>query len=432
MDNIIARQKIGKRRTASRPSRRPAADRRPYPSLLLDSAGETPIRNRIAKDSRRPRVDFLNSGLFGRKSDSPLPRAKVRHSGAPGPIHRAVSRIAGSIPNLARIPLRSLRIRASKLSGLALAIGAFPLLAALVALAFGLVALLRGPSFPLPSAGLLPEPDSTQDALLEYVSPELADGKADSGPESSALPPVPVTLEMATYTIRSADSLASIAKRFGLNLDTLISVNGITSTRSMRSGAQLRVPNINGLVYKVRSGDSLASVAKRYKIDATGIVDANDLGSARLVVGQSLFIPGARLPQSAIAQAMGQLVAWPARGPLSSYFGYRPDPFTGVRRFHAGIDIVVNSGTPVRAALAGSISNVGYNANYGNYIIMNHAEGYQTLYGHLSVIEAREGMTVDQGAEIGLSGNTGYSTGAHLHFGLFRRSLALNPLKFLK
>jgi murein DD-endopeptidase MepM/ murein hydrolase activator NlpD len=160
-------------------------------------------------------------------------------------------------------------------------------------------------------------------------------------------------------------------------------------------------------------------------------VDANDLGSSRLLSGQSLFIPGARLPEATLKQALGQKVAWPLRGPLSSYFGYRPDPFTGIRRFHAGIDIVANSGSPVRAAMDGRVADVGYNGNYGNYIILSHADGYQTLYGHLSQAIAAVGSKVEQGAVIGLSGNTGYSTGPHLHFGLFRRSLPLNPLKFL-
>jgi murein DD-endopeptidase MepM/ murein hydrolase activator NlpD len=82
--------------------------------------------------------------------------------------------------------------------------------------------------------------------------------------------------------------------------------------------------------------------------------------------------------------------------------------------------------------MAGRVSDVGYNANYGNYIIVDHADGFQTLYGHLSSASAIEGATVEQGTVIGLSGNTGYSTGPHLHFGLFKRSLALNPLKYLK
>jgi murein DD-endopeptidase MepM/ murein hydrolase activator NlpD len=329
-------------------------------------------------------------------------------------------------------PLRPFRREASRLPKARIALLSPAIAAALGALLLGAVSVIRGPSFPLPRAELLPTVDSAQDILLEYVSPELADGAAEAGKEASALPPAPIALEMASYTVRSGDSLASIARRFGLNVDSIISANGITSSSSVRSGTQLRIPNIDGLLHKVRPGDSLAAVAKRYKADTTKIVDANDLGSSRLVVGQSLFIPGARLPPAAITQALGQRVAWPARGPLSSYFGYRPDPFTGVRRFHAGIDIVVDAGTQVRAAMAGKVADVGYNGNYGNYIIINHADGFQTLYGHLSSASAVVGSAVEQGAVIGLSGNTGYSTGPHLHFGLFKRSLALNPLKFLK
>ena len=268
--------------------------------------------------------------------------------------------------------------------------------------------------------------------LLEFAAPEFQASRQDAGQETPALPPVPVTLELSTYRVRSGDSLASIAKRFGLYVDTIISANGISGSAAIRPGAQLRIPNINGLIYKVRPSDSLASVSKRFKTETTRIVDANDLGSSRLIPGQSLFIPGARLPATEVRQAMGQKIVWPARGPLSSYFGYRDDPLTGVRRFHAGIDIVVNSGTPVRAAMDGSVSDSGYNANYGNYIILNHAGGYQTLYGHLTSASAAVGEKVAQGAVVGISGNTGYSTGPHVHFGLFRRSLPLNPLKLLK
>jgi murein DD-endopeptidase MepM/ murein hydrolase activator NlpD len=117
---------------------------------------------------------------------------------------------------------------------------------------------------------------------------------------------------------------------------------------------------------------------------------------------------------------------------LSSPFGYRPDPFTGVRRFHAGIDIAVDAGTTVRAAMDGKVADVGYNGNFGNYVILSHADGYQTLYGHLTKATVTVGTMLSQGSALGFSGNTGYSTGPHLHFGLFHRSLALNPLKYLK
>jgi murein DD-endopeptidase MepM/ murein hydrolase activator NlpD len=391
MDSIITRQKIGKRRPAPKPQGRPKVDRGPrFPLLegrarILAPSGRTSLRGAWRKAGRASRLGEI-------------------------------------------LALLAARVRGER----RLALGALAGFAALIALAFGVSALISGPSFPMPKEALLPAEDGAQDLLLEYVSPELAAGAADSGPDAAALPPAPVTLEMTTYTVRAKDSLEAIAKRFGLNVDTLISANGISSSSSVRSGTQLRIPNINGLIHKVKSGEHLGGLAKRYKVDTTKIVDANDLGSSQLRIGQSIFIPGARLPQAAIAQALGQRVAWPARGPLSSYFGYRPDPFTGVRRFHAGIDIVMDTGTTVRAAMAGRVSDIGYNANYGNYIIINHADGFQTLYGHLSSTSAIEGAAVEQGTIIGLSGNTGYSTGPHLHFGLFKRSLALNPLKYLK
>jgi murein DD-endopeptidase MepM/ murein hydrolase activator NlpD len=425
MDSSIARQKIGKRRpstehrdTSSAFLYRPAEGDKPYSPKLQDRRRETP---RAGIPARRIRRGVHIPGL----------RAKLA---------LFVSRI-GEYPRTSlrdslmlglRQTLRSLAHKASRLSKARLAIIAASALAAIIALSAGIAAIARGPAFPLPSSGLLPAEKSVQNLLLDYVSPELADGGANADQETATLPPAPITIEVSTYRIRSGDSLASVAKHFGLYIDTIISANGISSASAIKPGTQLRIPNINGLIYKVRPADNLASISKRFNIDTTRIVDANDLGSSRLISGQSLFIPGARLPDSEVKQALGQKVAWPARGPLSSFFGYRDDPFTGVRRFHAGIDIVVNSGTPVRAAIDGKVSDVGYNANYGNYIILNHADGFQTLYGHLTSATVAVGSRVAQGSMIGISGNTGYSTGPHLHFGLFRRSLPLNPLKYLK
>lgn len=395
MESIIAGQKVARRRSAPRRASprlavpRPAPRARPYP-LLLAPAGESA---RSSRTSLRSLLDALALSL--------------------------------------RQAFRSLARRASALPPARLAVLAGAACAAIAAVAALGVAIAQGPTFPLPPSGLLPEEDSAQNLLLDYVSPELADGSPEGDQTTAGLPPVPVALELSTYTVRQGDSLASIAKRFGLYVDTLVSANGISSASAVKTGRQLRIPNINGVIYKVRPGDNLASIAKRYRTDTTRIVDANDLGSSRLVSGMSLFIPGARLPESALKQALGQKVAWPLRGALSSFFGYRADPFTGVRRFHAGIDIVVNSGSPVRAAMDGRVSDAGYNANYGNYIILNHADGFQTLYGHLTSSTAKTGTKVDQGAVIGISGNTGYSTGPHLHFGLFKQGMPLNPMKYL-
>jgi murein DD-endopeptidase MepM/ murein hydrolase activator NlpD len=426
MDSIIASQKIGKRRRASelRAARSAATVKvsvTPY-KPILETKGQG--HSQLEKVARRSRAKRSPRPFAFRWRSRPSRPSRLRSE-----LSLLVLRLGSKLSLRKGLPSVSKKL--SALPKPRLALYSLISVAAAIALGLGAAAIARGPSFPMPQAALLPADDSSQDLLLDYVSPELASGAADAD-QDSPLPPAPVTMEMGSYTVRSGDSLASIAKRFGLNMDTIISANGIADARAIKSGRELRIPNIDGLVYKTRKGDNLAAIAKRYKTDTTKIVDANDLGSSRLTIGQSIFIPGARLPQAEIAQALGQRVTWPARGPLSSYFGYRPDPFTGVRRFHGGIDIVVDTGTQIRAAMSGRVADAGYNGNYGNYVILSHADGFQTLYGHLTSYSVVKGQQVAQGAVIGLSGNTGYSTGPHLHFGLYKRSLALNPLKYLK
>jgi len=402
MDSIIAGQKIARRRKTQAK----------LGGRIAGSAAGTREKRRDA-----PR----------RAAVAPLPRRN-----SPGHLGRF---FGGALASLARLPGRAAERIAGRLASLGPArVSALALsVAALAAvLSIAVAALLRGPTFPMPDTALLPEDATASELLLEYGSPELAGAKGAYAEDSQDLPPPPATLSYSTYTVRKGDTLGGIAKRFGLSMDSIISANGISSAQAVRSGAALRIPSMDGLVHRVRSGESISSIAKRYKIDQTRLVDANDLGSSTLAQGQSLFIPGARLAEADLKQVLGEKIAWPARGPLSSYFGYRPDPFTGVRRFHSAIDIVMNTGTPVRAAAAGAVSDVGYNAVFGNYIILSHGGGLQTMYGHLSSSAVAKGAKVAQGSMIALSGNTGYSTGPHLHFGIFKGGVAVNPLKYLK
>jgi len=182
----------------------------------------------------------------------------------------------------------------------------------------------------------------------------------------------------------------------------------------------------------VRKGESLQSVAKAFGVEVTGIVDANDLASGSLSSGQNLFIPNAKLSSASLKDFYGERFMWPARGGISSPFGYRSNPFTGLKTFHSAIDIAVNSGTRVKAAGDGTVADTGYNSVFGNYIILKHSSGYQSLYGHLSSILVHEGAKVTQGGVIALSGNTGQSTGPHLHFSIFKNGQALDPRKFVK
>ncbi len=304
------------------------------------------------------------------------------------------------------------------------------LLISSIALTAGAAAVISAAQFPLRASSLiLPDEESAQALLMAYIAPE---GLEKENLPSGSLPPIPLAVKLGSYTVRSGDTIEKIAKRFGLRQDTIISVNNLQSASSLRSGLSLRIPNMDGVSHRVRRGESLSSLSKTYAIDMTRIVDANDLASSTIAVGQSLFIPNARLSSASLKQFYGMQFQWPVRGRISSPFGFRSNPFTGLRTFHSAVDIVVNIGSSVTATSDGRVADTGYNSVFGNYIILKHDSGYQSLYAHLSKITVKEGSYISKGSVIGLSGNTGQSTGPHLHFSLFKNGQALDPLKYLK
>ena len=117
----------------------------------------------------------------------------------------------------------------------------------------------------------------------------------------------------------------------------------------------------------------------------------------------------------------------PVQGTLTSGYGYRDNPVNGQEDFHAGLDIAVAEGTPVHCALAGQVVQAGFNRIRGNYIMVRHANGVQTLYQHLSCGFVRAGESVEQGQVIASAGSTGMSTGAHLHFELVYNGVRYDP-----
>jgi murein DD-endopeptidase MepM/ murein hydrolase activator NlpD len=237
------------------------------------------------------------------------------------------------------------------------------------------------------------------------------------------------------YTIISGDTLLGITRKSGLtNISTLISVNDIDNVRQLRAGQRLRIPSLDGLIYTVRRGDTLTGLSVRYHVSVEDLLDCNDLSSHVVAVGAQLFIPGAKLSSDSIRHAMGELFMYPlsVSWRLTSNFGPRPDPFTGVSSFHTGIDMAVPPGTPIRAAMSGTVIAVGYTNIFGNYVIINHGNGYQTLYAHMSKVLAHTGQELSQGTRIGLVGSTGYSTGPHLHFTVYKNGKLIDPLSVLK
>jgi murein DD-endopeptidase MepM/ murein hydrolase activator NlpD len=122
---------------------------------------------------------------------------------------------------------------------------------------------------------------------------------------------------------------------------------------------------------------------------------------------------------------------WPVTGRLMGGFGERTDPFSGEGARHTGVDISAPMGTPVKATADGVIVSAGWNSGYGRCVIIDHGNGYQTLYGHLSKIDVMEGAEIRQGETLGLVGMTGRATGPHLHYEVRIHSTPVNPYRYL-
>lgn len=283
------------------------------------------------------------------------------------------------------------------------------------------------------------EMDLLNTAMASFVFKESSDAFDTEGNIGSRkdepVGTIPAVVEYTSYTVKAGENISSIAKKFGLsNISTLIAVNNISNVRLLRSGQKIIIPSLDGMIHTVKKGDSLAVIAQKYSISVESLLDVNDLSSSIIQVGDKLFIPGARLNSDELKQALGELFMSPlsVSWRLSSAYGYRNDPFTGVRSFHTGIDMVAPQGTAIKASMAGRVAAAGYTQVYGNYVIISHTNGYQTLYAHLHTISVKAGQSVSQGAKVGLLGNTGYSTGAHLHFSVYKNGALVNPLTILK
>ncbi|MDR1363141.1 MAG: M23 family metallopeptidase [Spirochaetaceae bacterium] len=240
------------------------------------------------------------------------------------------------------------------------------------------------------------------------------------------------TFSWSNYTVRKGDSVSKIAADNGLSLDAVIASNNLYNARLLREGEALRIPNMDGIPYTVVKGDSYQKIADKMNVALEAILDANDIQNDDINVGDVLFLPGAKMRSDDLKMALGELFVYPVRGRLSSSFGWRKDPFTGQRRYHSAIDLAANTGTPIRAAADGRVTSVAYSPVFGNYLIITHSGNFQSMYAHLNSISVKEGDRVEQNSNVGAVGNTGRSTGAHLHFAIYKNGRAVNPLEYIK
>lgn len=246
--------------------------------------------------------------------------------------------------------------------------------------------------------------------------------------------------KIVEYEVLGGDTLASIAKKFDISVDTLKWANNL-KTDVIKPGQTLKIPPVTGVVHKVASGENIYAIAKKYSTDAQKIVnfpfnDFADLDTFTLTPGQILYVPDGVIeeekPKYIAQKQVVQIQAgvkgtsnfiWPTSGAVSQYPVW----------YHMALDIENGSAPPILVADTGTVTYAGcLNWGYGCHIIVDHANGYQSLYGHMSSLGVSVGQAVTQGQTIGRMGATGRSTGIHLHFEVRSGGTLLNPLNFLK
>ncbi len=235
----------------------------------------------------------------------------------------------------------------------------------------------------------------------------------------------PISDTISVYEVKKGDTLATVAKLFGVSKNTIMWANDLSS-QSIKPGDTLVILPMTGIKHSIKKGDTIKSIAKKYKADEDDIAKFNGIGEdTDLAIGDVILVPDGEI---AVAQPVKSKNGKTSKI-LNTYSynapsGFLIRPVNGGRRSqgihgHNGIDIAATPGTPVMAAASGRVIVAkvgGYNGGYGNMIVMVHDNGIQTVYAHLRAVYVTPGQTISQGTTIGELGNTGRSSGPHLHF----------------
>ena len=228
------------------------------------------------------------------------------------------------------------------------------------------------------------------------------------------------------HLVEKGDTLWGISRKYKVPLKSIAQVNRIELTKPLQIGEKLLIPGttFQGAWYIIKAGDTYSSIAQRYNVEWQDLQKANGIPPRRLQIGTKIRIPSGEAPV---------VFANPLRIPLvvTSKYGYRPHPVTHRRQFHEGIDFRAATGTPVYASRAGKVIFAGRKGGYGKTVGIEHEDDFTTWYGHLSRIRVKVGQSVSQGKVIGLSGNTGISTGPHLHFEIRYKGRSEKPTQYL-
>lgn len=255
--------------------------------------------------------------------------------------------------------------------------------------------------------------------------------------------------EVITHVVSEGETISTIAEKYNLQTETILWENDLEATSKIKPGQELRILPIDGVRHMVVRGENIFVIGKKYGLDGSQvqvIVDypfnefLND-ETFELVVGQTLMVPDGIKPekkrqvvprQTRVANltpdagavtAAGSFV-WPASGGITQ----------GYRFYHKAIDIANRGGGPILASDSGTVIVAGWpdSYGYGNRVMIDHGNGFVTLYAHLSMIQVQAGQRVNRGDVIGQMGNTGRSTGTHLHFEIRQGGALMNPMDYLR
>jgi murein DD-endopeptidase MepM/ murein hydrolase activator NlpD len=286
-------------------------------------------------------------------------------------------------------------------------------------------------------------PGLTEDQWSE-VSPNAQVREVTDSAMTTEIPTDRVRDKVLEYEVKNGDTLSKIADTFGITVDTVLWENGMDKSDSIKPGQKLRILPVTGVSHKVGRGETIYSIAKKYSAEPQAMVDFpfntfSDNETFALAVGQVIVVPDGkkpnvvpvnpsayiaqRTPNAGAVSGTGRFV-WPIGGTITQRFAW----------YHQGLDIATAIGTPVLAADSGTVTIAGWpdNSGYGNRVMIDHGNGFTTLYAHLSKISVVAGQTVNRGDRIGAEGSTGRSTGPHLHFEIRKGGKLFNPLNYLK
>jgi len=235
-------------------------------------------------------------------------------------------------------------------------------------------------------------------------------------------------VEIKIHRVKSGETLSRIAKTYGVSMETVCGSNNLNSYDLVNVGMVLKIPTRDGIIHTLKPGEQLANVVKRYRVPLEKVLAVNEVRNVDFFrPNQQLFIPDAK-PQNLIRGFL-----WPTtvRHAITSGYGWRNHPIFNHRHFHKGLDIYCQYSW-IRSTKYGRVAYTGWLGGYGRTVVISHPGGWKSLYGHLSRISVRRGQYVKQGQIIGKGGNTGNSTGPHLHFELINNGDNRNPYRLLK